>query len=348
MNCQVCEQKVDRSDPGKITCGDCKSIFHCVCVNLTKSDADYMKTNNVKYRCNGCSTARRKSMLVQTLAVDATSKPPSPSISDKLDVNSDSTGTVQEQQQYSNANNTVDMHKKIRKQNNSQMPTPSGQQPCGNSVSNNKTITLQLLYEELVALRSVNTEMLNTLSMLTVETRTLKEKVNNLESKLYWRAQRECGNAVEITGIPQQNCSNAEACVQKIIVDALGVSISPTYIDHCVVKSITNKNDSSRNRDIICVQFSSNKIKKRVMAARKTKARKLTSGLFDHSTNNRIYINHALTRYTRALFTAAYKIKKEKRYKFLWIGKSSFLLKKAQNERVFNIRTFDDLKLVAD
>lgn len=60
MPCK-CGQKVDRIG-AKIQCSLCKVYYHMNCVNLQQSDSEYMKKNNIPYRCVSCDKQRRHSL----------------------------------------------------------------------------------------------------------------------------------------------------------------------------------------------------------------------------------------------------------------------------------------------
>lgn len=61
--CVICENKIDRNVTAKITCSECKHIYHCACVNIKEQDLQFFKSNTTgnKYKCEKCLSIRRKS-----------------------------------------------------------------------------------------------------------------------------------------------------------------------------------------------------------------------------------------------------------------------------------------------
>ncbi|XP_017469640.1 PREDICTED: uncharacterized protein LOC108361522 [Rhagoletis zephyria] len=117
--------------------------------------------------------------------------------------------------------------------------------------------TLQLLYEEIINLKKINSDFLLAVNELKVENKTLKEKVEKLESKLNWREQKHLQNAIEIAGIPKLSNGNADSCMHKIVNKVLGVSANAESIEKCFVRRVKPKSAGTSSRDILCVYFSS-------------------------------------------------------------------------------------------
>lgn len=213
------------------------------------------------------------------------------------------------------------------------------------------TITMQLLYEEIINLKNVNSECLDAMKLLQEENKILKNKIIFLEKKMNWLEQNKKQNVIEITGVPNVNNNNALKFTQKIFCDGLKVNVESKTIDKCYVKKIINKSrnnnsihDNSEN--VICVHFSSFEEKLNILKCKSAAKEKLNTSIFGENDSKRIYINHSFTKYTKALFMAAKKVKIEKHYKYLWFKNSNILMKKQENSRIMAIRSFDDLEKI--
>lgn len=372
MNCSVCNQKIDRGNVSKVTCSDCASYFHCSCVNIKKMDFDYMIINNIKYRCDKCNALRRKSLQQQPLSLPATNgqqqfevknqnagqrvlkskqNPPSSLPSTKIQQQLGANVQIAEQtkQQHRADISAVTQQPAKKNEKNpdqqqqqhhdelSESPTNPMQQCSG-------LITLNLLYEEIISLKKINIDFLTTIQELKVENAELKLRVNNLESKLNWREQKEVENDIEIVGVPKVENGNAEECVQRVLSEALNITVAADDIKKCYVKRI--KTSDSTFGNIVCAKLSSLDVKMKIMSGKKSSKEKLNASIFGGDKKNNIYINDCFTKYTRDLFMSAKRIKIEKKFKYLWFKNSKILLRKVDNGEVSVIRSFNDLNTI--
>lgn len=221
-----------------------------------------------------------------------------------------------------------------------------------NNSRESEELTLQMIYLKLVNIEVINNEFLKTIKSLQEENIMLKNKVNGLESKLNWIQQKQKRNHIEIVGVPDVNDTNARQAAQKIFSDALSVNVDNTQIERCYVKKLKTKtrlNNSNEtiNKDIICVQFTTYDVKQIIMKKRKQN-KNLTTKLFGNVNNieRNIYINESFTKYTQALFMQAKKLKREKKYKYLWFKDSIIYMKKVEGSSVVVVRSFDDLNTI--
>ncbi|XP_055906233.1 uncharacterized protein LOC129941587 [Eupeodes corollae] len=235
MLCSQCNKKIV-NHKSKVTCGDCKSVFHCSCVNLDLSELEQMKAQNSSYRCDKCNALRRKSLQHQSL-----------------------------QNLRPNPTTPATKNSKIAQQN-VEIDTSSSQKKCG---STGTSVTLQMLYEEIICIKKINCDFLSTINQLEEKNKELQSKIKSLENTINWREQKIVENFVEIVGVPDVNNQNVGECVQKIFTDALDICVPSTDVQNCYVKRIWLNNantgpaseKSRKNKkefnDIICVQFSS-------------------------------------------------------------------------------------------
>lgn len=64
-SCGKCNNAVNRSQL-KIKCSECSGTFHANCVNMSKSDIEYINAEKQFCRCPGCTQERRQSMATTT------------------------------------------------------------------------------------------------------------------------------------------------------------------------------------------------------------------------------------------------------------------------------------------
>lgn len=53
-SCAVCNNSIERTSENKIECLECLQIFHGKCLNLKKTDIDYIKENKQSWSCPTC------------------------------------------------------------------------------------------------------------------------------------------------------------------------------------------------------------------------------------------------------------------------------------------------------
>ncbi|XP_067635462.1 uncharacterized protein [Eurosta solidaginis] len=352
----TCNTKIDRTKVAKVACVDCGGFFHVSCAKVTAADLDFMKLNNIKHRCEPCIVLRRKSLHQQPLpgaasglcsgdiadasAASVSSGATTKSATTALSKPKITTNSSQKQQTHKIPSNNRDNIRAsasersnvVNNNNTNAYETESiqlSQQIHIDGDINTKEITLQLLYDEIVSLKKVNTEFLSTVKQLKEENHKLSERVSRLESVLNWREQQLLSSAVDIIGVPALTSDNANECTKQILGAALNLSVSPEEISKCYIKKFKQTN-------VLRIHFASTELKSKVMSQKRREKGKLTSQLFgdgQKSTN-------------RALLTVAKKTKKAQNYKYLWINHGRIMMKKTDNSDVVILSTFDDLSKV--
>lgn len=225
-------------------------------------------------------------------------------------------------------------------------------------------ITLQIVYAEILKLKTLNGEAISLIKGLEKDNVALKCRVSELERKINFLQQSKRKKFVEFVGVPVIDNHNAVHSVIKICSDGLGVTVKEDDIDFCYVKQLKTKSNNEQNAqatginnnkqssyysNVICAKFFSAACKRNIMSTKWDKKRNLNSGIFGNEFgNSRIFINDSLTSYNRALFKEASKLKSSHHYKYLWIRNSSILMRKSDGKPVIRIDSFEDLqKLVA-
>ena len=299
MHC-VCDVKVERKDT-KIECCDCKKLYHGKCVDINDSDIDFMLKNKKVWRCKQCENVFRK-LLSANMASPSTS-----------------------------------IHKKCNDQNiqhpvnQSKVTTNENEPP--------QSITIELVYAEIVSLKEINQTALDRISVLEKENSTLKNKINKMEYQLNKMENVNNRNKIDIVNVPGLNKQNAVTKAVEVC-SGIGVDISAENIEYCTLKTTkSGKNSDNGSTNILCVKFKSAAIRNNILEMKRKNKIKLTTHIFgtDHAMQN-IYINESISFHTRQLFNEARKVKVAKQFKYLWVKDSVVLMRRGDGEAIVRIR----------
>lgn len=347
INCKVCGEVIKRGSGCKISCNDCLSNFHAPCVKVLKEDIDYFKSSGVPYRCDKCRSIWRSSMIAAP---------------------SNLTSSNNEQQRANESNSKTQQTSSV----GIASPPPSP--------GESEEFSLRVVCQKLTNLEQMMGNMLQTINDLRTENTELKTRVQSLESKLNWQQQHQLKNCIEITGVPNINDANAKGLAQHLLFNALAIEVPDDKIVKCYVKKVLRKKNSkddkapcssSSHSSVICLTLSDSSLKQNIMRTKSKKKNRLNSNILDGSgvvgssgisgsigdgggssggsgtkKANDIYINDALTSYTRALFMKAKEIKKQKGYKYVWYRDNKILMRMVEGGKINVIRSFNDPVLI--
>ncbi|KAL1446268.1 hypothetical protein WDU94_008929 [Cyamophila willieti] len=148
--------------------------------------------------------------------------------------------------------------------------------------------------------------------------------------------QKDFNTKIEISGIKDKTVNKDE--ITKKIIDKL-----ENRAGEIQYKSEKLTREGEHGKTSIVVEFKSQEMRNLVLT--KIKEMRLYSRLDDVLPNNgsNVYINEALSPYLKKLLFEAGKIKKEKKYAFLWVKDGRILLKKAENGKTMRLECLDDL-----
>ena len=375
MICSACNKKIDRTDATKMTCADCLLIFHLNCTNLNANDLEFMRNNNHDFRCNKCISQRRKSLhnadanhiqAAANSALSATANNGNQQAPEISIVASSSqqqtqqtlaasfiTSQSQQQPQQQQPLKPLSQHQQqqVQQQKKQKQPLPAKSGP----------VTIDMLYAEIISLKSMNKEYLKAINSLQNENTQLHKKYILLESKVRRLEQEKLNCSIDIVGLPNVTNENSREMATKLIHDALSVNLSDEDVASCFVKSTQKKSSSNVNdadsevgasnvnkvtnniNTIICLEFCSLATKKKVLESKKENYKKLNAELIDANVKNKIYVNNSLTNYYRALFSSLKTFKKERKLKYVWFKDNRFLLRESDCSEIVVVSSFEDL-----
>lgn len=167
----------------------------------------------------------------------------------------------------------------------------------------------------------------------------INEKLQNelleIKAKLNKKEQADLNNNLIIQGIPEGKNENLETVVKEI-GSQLNVKIEDSFTVYRL-----GKVNSQKTRPIKVI-FSKDEVKVNLMKSKKRV--QLTTTDLGFSTNNKVFLNHDLTKANHELFMAAKEYKKTNNYKFLWISAGNIFLRKNEQSKVVLLENKDQLK----
>lgn len=193
--CNVCV-KVINNKQLKVTCGECKTLFHGSCANMSKADIEYLTSIDSIWRCQPCSSTRRQSMRLEAQSSDGNLTLEDVMIAIK--------GIEAGQKQVTKDFNAANELLNTRVQDISR-------------AMDEQTNKISQFLEKVVA--------------LTAENEALKKKVVQLEDELDEAQQYSRRNCVEVHGLEVKDNNVLEAV--KDVGVALGMHIEDSMIDAC-------------------------------------------------------------------------------------------------------------------
>lgn len=169
------------------------------------------------------------------------------------------------------------------------------------------------------------------------ENRELKTRLRSMEIKINEVDQRDFNDKIEITGIKSKNVNEVMA-VKKILEKA---GYADGEVQHRVQKNV--RTVENQERTTITVQFKSQAERNAVLT--KIKKEKVYGKLENHVNidSSSVFINEALSTYFKRLFFEANKVKREKRYAFLWVKDGKIFIKKTPDANAMKLSCMDDL-----
>lgn len=148
--------------------------------------------------------------------------------------------------------------------------------------------------------------------------------------------RRDC---LEIAGIAPNEELTCEGIVRSV-GNAIGVAVSDTDIS--VTHPIPSFNAAAPPK--LIVKFTRREVRDRFYSNRKKLARKQIKDIPGlGSDHGRVYISESLTPSRKKLFGEINKIKKSRKWKFIWTQNGRIFIREAENTRIYGFNTKEDL-----
>lgn len=302
-SCKTCLVLIKKNQL-KLSCSDCNCEFHAKCVNMTQADINYLVEQDTHWRCEPCSSVRRKS-----LRLDYSLQEGSVTLEDIMEM----LKGIQEEQKkiVADFNKSFEsLHDKIEE----------------------KTTALEDKMK-------IIEEYISETDKLKVENITLKKQVTTLETRIEDLENYSRRNCVEIQGIPEEQGENVTNVI-KNVGNALGVNITDDMIDAC--HRVGRRTAEKRPRGII-LKFVRRTDKDAIMKKRQERKRDFSTRHLGMSSDTPVYLNDSLSPSRRRLLGRARQLKTEKGYKYLWLRNGNILLRRQEGSPVIEIRCQADL-----
>lgn len=161
----------------------------------------------------------------------------------------------------------------------------------------------------------------------------LQKELVDIKKQLNKKDQKELKNNFVIQGIPYQQNENLPEIITKIGQN-LGVSTG---------KYTAFRFAKQGDKDgAIKVKFEDENIKKDMLKSKKKFA--LQCQDLGYNKNNKIYLNHDLTRANLQLFKEARNFKTRHGFKYLWFSNGNILLRKEDNSKIIQVEDLEQLE----
>lgn len=165
----------------------------------------------------------------------------------------------------------------------------------------------------------------------------LQNELMTIKIQLNKQDQGALKNNIIIQGVPQKPNENLSEIVTKI-GEKLEVQINKNFLAY----RVGNTNEDKLASKPIKVIFEEETIKLNMIKSKKKF--ELQSKDLGFRENNKIYLNHDLTKTSLELYKAAKEYKKRMNFKFLWISNGNILLRKTDDSKVILVQNLEQLK----
>lgn len=168
------------------------------------------------------------------------------------------------------------------------------------------------------------------------ENAILKKTVDDLQHHVFEVEQKALDHNVEIVGVP-------ETMEADRVVPAMCGVLSITTPEASQYTAQRARVGAPGRIKPVFVQFESKRLRDEFLKATKRckpKASQLTNNSSDI---NPIYVNEELTPHYKMLFYNANKLRREKQFKYLWVGEGKILLKKSDTSKTIRVRNLEDV-----
>lgn len=160
----------------------------------------------------------------------------------------------------------------------------------------------------------------------------LQDELTDIKKQLNKKEQKELKNNLIVNGIQYMQNENLSEIINKI-----GQILEVPTGQYTAYRLKQGEKNSA-----IKIILQDENTKKEMLKSKK----KFTLQTKDlgYSTNNKIYLNHDLTKANLELFKEAKTFKKENGYKYLWISNGNILLRKDEKSKIVQVEDKEQLK----
>lgn len=363
-SCGECKLKIGRNDNNKIECSQCQSLFHAICVNINTADIEFLKNSEMPWKCLVCDNTNRKLRLNSSPPLSPRVIPSSQQIISPITSNSTSIGASVTGKSVNN-NTVINQNAAfnnviLQKLNNIEIQNKNLNDSIQklNLDMNNLLLSVSDIQNEIKNLKITVTENENTIKDIQSQIIENDKKcivcVNEANKRIEFLEKQFLKNNIEVHGVPFKKNENVTEIVLKIINTSLNLNIDKSSIDFCFRKfSKSSKNNKSDNSNTffdspIVLRFLSYNCKLQILNKQLEIKPTIRSNIFFPDSNNNIYINECLTLNNKKIYYEAKLLKKEKKYKYLWIRNNSVMLRYSDGDNIIYLNSLSDIDNLRD
>uniref|UniRef100_A0A8D8Z3Z7 PHD-type domain-containing protein n=1 Tax=Cacopsylla melanoneura TaxID=428564 RepID=A0A8D8Z3Z7_9HEMI len=166
----------------------------------------------------------------------------------------------------------------------------------------------------------------------------LKKKVKELAFQMNKMEQRSLDHNIEILGVPdaiEDPQVIVRSLCEKIKVQTPG---GDTYVVKRATVGVSGKPKP------VTVEFNSKALRDKIVKECKKAKPKVSDFTKAPLDTQDVFVNEQLSPFMKQLLFNATKIKKEKRFAFLWVSDGRILLRKTQDSRVTQVHCIEDIQ----
>ncbi|XP_044755110.1 uncharacterized protein LOC123314062 [Coccinella septempunctata] len=165
--------------------------------------------------------------------------------------------------------------------------------------------------------------------------KSLQLEVSEIKKILNEREQRDLESTLIVHGVPRENDENVQDIVENLVtkleVEIQGKVLSAYRVGKTTGRAAPIRISMENKSDKINMIKSCNKIK-------------LTAKALGYKSDEKIFLNHDLTKANRQLYKEARDFKYRNGYKYLWIKEGNIFLRKDDNSKILLVRDSNDLE----
>lgn len=189
--------------------------------------------------------------------------------------------------------------------------------------------------KEVAELKTLTGNIEHRTKMVEEDCGKLRERADKCESQLNAMAQLNLRKRMEIKGVPQSDLVNVKDW-KKYVIELLR-KFSVVCEESKIEKAYKWKVDTANPFQLIIVWFHDETEKDRIMWEKFDNQKK-------HKIKSEIYLNHCLTKYNRALYTKALKVKSEIGMEKVFVKNGKIKMKQNKQSEAVVVRNFEDIE----
>lgn len=306
-SCAKCSKKIERNSV-KVNCSSCGKIFHCLCVNITSTDLEFLKNQSKTWNCSSCQKEKKAEILKSSLECSMSGSSDTDSKFDLI------------------LNKIDELHK--------------GSMDNAASLNNltKRLETLSNLLENVVAENKALKQQIS----------VLEERCDKAEHFAHKSFVDFVNIPMNNNDTIANNIVNfvKNSMNINITADDIDFAYKKTFKKSANNNDLPNNSSSNKNNNssklitsVITVKFLRSSIAANIIKNKNKWKKRLTN-----AADNNIYINEWMSSYKRSILAAARRKKYELKFKYLWTRNGYIYMKAAAGSNVKCIKNLDDLQ----